>query len=110
MVSKIKPHRAGWYNLYTRPEFDGTCSVELYWCEDETPPTRFTASVQTLGTLRCDLDVQYSDLPDFESATGVMVKKLSYEVELVPSGASVEFVLYVGGRKQGSKSAKIRFA
>lgn len=110
MVSKIKPLRASWYRLYTEQEFNGTCSVKLYQCEDKTPPTRLTASVQTLGTLRCDLDVRYSALPDFASKTGMMMKRLDYEIELVPSGASVEFVLYVSGRKQGSESAKIRFA
>jgi hypothetical protein len=110
MASNIKPLRATWYMFYEREQFNGTCSVDLYQCEDEVPPTRCTPSVRTLGKLSCGLDVEYSDLPDFKSKTGVMMKKLEFELELVPSGASVEFVLYVDGRKQGSERAKIRFA
>jgi hypothetical protein len=108
-VSKMKPVSARWYRLYEEWEFDGTLSVTLYQCEDEVPPTRKTRSVQELGTLRCDLDVRYSELPDFESKQGVKMKQLTYRIDLVPSGGSVEFVLYVDGRKQGSQSAKIRF-
>ena len=110
IVSKIKPVSASWYRLYEEWEFDGTLSVALYQCEDEVPPTRNIRSVQRLGTLRCDLDVQYSDLPDFESKNGAKTKKLSYTIDLVPSGASFEFVLYLDGRKQGSQSAKIHFS
>lgn len=109
-VAKIQPVSASWYRLYEEREFDGTLSVTLYQCEDEIPPTRNTRSVQKLGTLRCDLDVRYSELPDFESKSGVKTKKLNFRIDLVPSGASVEFVLYVDGRKQGSQSAKIRFS
>lgn len=109
-VSKIKPVSASWYRLYEEWEFDRTLSLELYQCEDEVPPTRYIHSVQRLGTLCCDLDVQYADLPDFKSKTGVKMKKLAYKVEMVPSGASIEFVLYVDGRKQGSQGAKIHFS
>lgn len=108
-VSKIKPLRASWYRLITRHDFDGTLEIYLYQCEDEEPPTRYTSSVQTLGELKCDLDIQYSELPDFRSMTGVMMKRLAFEIELVPTGASVEFVLYINGRKQGSESAELRF-
>jgi hypothetical protein len=109
MVSKIKPVRMYWYRLFKEWDFDGMLSVILYQCEDGVPPSRKTSSVRKLGTLRCNLDVQYTDLPDFASKKGVMIKKLNYEVELIPSGASVEFVLYVDGRKQGSESTKIRY-
>ncbi|KAK3946034.1 hypothetical protein QBC46DRAFT_370658 [Diplogelasinospora grovesii] len=109
MTSNIKPLRASWCRLYKKKEFNGTCSVHLYQCEDEVPPTRYTPSVRTLGKFSSDLDVEYSDLPDFKSKTGVMMKKLEFELELVPSGASVKFVLYVDGRKQRGESAQIRF-
>lgn len=81
----------------------------LYQCDDEVPPDRKTSSVQQLGTFRCDLDVAYSDLPDFESKNGVLMKELEFEIEMVPTGASVEFVMYVDGKKQGGEGAKIDF-
>lgn len=108
-VSNIRPVRFHWYELLEEKEFTGTHWTDLYECEAEVPPTRYTSSVRKVGELSCNLTVKYSDLRDFKSKTGIMMKKLEYDIELVPSGASVEFIIYVGGIKQESKSAKIRF-
>jgi len=94
----------------SRSEFDGTLSIDLYQCDDEVPPTRRTANVTRIGTLHCDLDLQYSDLPDFLCKTEVTKKKLAYDIEIVPSGASVQFVLYIDGRRQGSETAKVKYS
>ncbi|TGJ86878.1 hypothetical protein E0Z10_g1906 [Xylaria hypoxylon] len=109
IVSRTEPVRMPWYNTYKPWKFDGTLSVILFQCNDEVPPNRKTSSVQQLGTLRCNLDILYSDLPKFRNHQGDRMKKLNFELEMVPSGASVEFVLYADGRKQGSKSVKISF-
>ncbi len=95
--------------MYEKSEFNGTYSIRLHSCEDEEPPERNIASVKELGKIYCKLDVQYSDLPDFHSRTGRMTKVLNYEIESVPSGASVEFILYIGGRKQGGESVVISY-
>ena len=108
-VSNIRPVRFPWYRLFEEKDFTGTYSTDLYECEAEVPPTRYTSTVRKVGQLSCDLTVKYSDLRNFKSKTGVMMKKLEFEIELVPSGASVEFVVYVDGIKQQGKSAKIRF-
>ena len=106
-MSKLRPVRHSWYNLWA--ERRKTLFVDLYQCEDEVPPTRCTANVKRLGTLQCNVDVEYKDLPYFESKRGRMMRKLSYEIELVPSGASAEFFVYVNGEKQDSKGTKIHF-
>jgi hypothetical protein len=108
-VSNIQPVRFPWYALLEEKNFTGTYSTYLYECEEEVPPTRYTSTVRKVGEIRCDLTVKYSDLQNFASITGVMIKKLKFEIELVPSGASVEFVVYVDGIKQEGKCAKIRF-
>ncbi|KAI1757988.1 hypothetical protein F4782DRAFT_475954 [Xylaria castorea] len=109
-VSRMEPIRASWRRLYEEEDFDGTFSISVFYCFDEASPTRKTSSVRRLGTLDCDLDVRYSDLPIFKSKKRVEVRKLEFELELLPSGASVQFVLYIGKRKQGSEKVHISFA
>ncbi|KAI0483753.1 hypothetical protein F4859DRAFT_473995 [Xylaria cf. heliscus] len=109
-VSTMKPVRASWYRLYEEGNFDGTFSIDIFHCFREVSPARKMTSVQKLGTLKCNLDVQYSDLPKYESVKLAFVRKLEFELELLPSGASVEFVVYIGGRKQGSEKVNISFA
>ncbi|KAI0865570.1 hypothetical protein F4860DRAFT_256850 [Xylaria cubensis] len=109
-VHKLKPVRRSFYNFVKKASFDGTMTICFYQCEDEVPPDRKTLSVDILGKLQCNLDVLYSELPDFESEIGESWKKLSYEIEMVPSGASVEFSVYIDGRKQGGKSVKFSFS
>ncbi|KAJ2997102.1 hypothetical protein NUW58_g769 [Xylaria curta] len=107
-ASKTKPVRASWCSLYRQCEFNGTLRLTLFECDERIPPSRKSSNVKPVGTLCCKLDIQYSDLPEFDSKAGGVVKILQYEIELVPSGASIEFVLYVDGRKQGGQSVKIR--
>lgn len=45
----------------------------------------------------------YQLLPDYTTMGGKVVKKASYEIEMVPSGASIEFSLYYDGKKLGSE-------
>ncbi|KAI1809459.1 hypothetical protein GGS20DRAFT_297535 [Poronia punctata] len=107
-VSKIKPKRLSWQQLWKEDEFDGMLTIRIFQCAGQNPPTRKTSSVRKLGSVVCKLDVKFSELPDFESKTGVMMKELNFELESVPSGASVEFMVYVDGRKQSCVSTKIR--
>ncbi|RWA04839.1 hypothetical protein EKO27_g10263 [Xylaria grammica] len=87
-VDKIKPVRFSWSRCYEEGGYHGTTSDRIFQCYDEVPPTRKTSNVQRLGTLKCNLDVGYSDLRDFINKRGEWVKILKYEIEMVPSGAS----------------------
>jgi hypothetical protein len=109
----MQPVRHSWFKAYTeKDEFDGNISLTFYQCDDENPPTRKVKetedAIRPLGTLCCDLGVSLSDLPSHTGTHGKRYRKLSYEVELVPSGASVEFVLYFQGERKGSEKVKIR--
>jgi len=90
-----------------KKEFTGSLSIDLYECEEIAPPSRQEPSVRKVGMICCNLAVEYSDLRNFKSKTGIAMKKLEYELELVPSGASIDFVVYVDGVKQPGKSAKV---
>jgi hypothetical protein len=65
--------------------------------------------VKNLGDINCKLDVPFSALKDFTSVTGEKLKKMKFEVEMVPSGASVEFTVYIDGRRQGRQNANVHF-
>ncbi|KAH8203365.1 hypothetical protein TruAng_002460 [Truncatella angustata] len=111
LVSKMEPVRHSYYRIYEEELFGKFFTLNLYQCDDEAPPARITNSVRKLGELSCKLDVGFSDLPDYpRKGSGPATKRLKLDIELVPSGASVEFVLYVYGRKQGGEHAKICFA
>lgn len=103
----MKPVRRPWYRLFEESEFHGTLAFTIYHCDAVLAPIRRTTSVRTLGKLYIELDVEYSDLPDFVNKNGLKLKRLDYETEWIVSGASVEFVVYINGRKQGSESVKI---
>ncbi|KAI1272591.1 hypothetical protein F5Y07DRAFT_403302 [Xylaria sp. FL0933] len=106
LVSKIEPVRASWWSNWREEEFNGSLIIQLLQCDEEMPPTRRDLSVKELGILHCVLDVRYSDLPNLGTKKGV--KQLTCEIEMVPSGASVEFSVYIDGRKQGRRSVEMR--
>jgi hypothetical protein len=107
-VSKKDPFRNAYYRIY-REDFGGSFTVDILQCEDMDPPKRKSSNVSTLCTINCTLDIPFSSLPDFINPSGEKFKKMSYVVEMVPSGATIEFVVYIDGRRQGTQNASIRF-
>lgn len=84
-------------------------TVNLLQCHDATAPTRRTSNVITLCEIKCTIDKPYSAFEDFVNNKGERLKKFSYELEMVPSGAAMEFVVYFDGKKQETQNAKIVF-
>lgn len=72
-------------------------------------PSRKISTVVSLSEIKCTITKSYAEFEDFVNSKGERLKKLSYEIEMVPSGAAVEFVVYIDGTKQGSQMAKIVF-
>jgi hypothetical protein len=84
-------------------------TTDLQTCEDEQPPDRLTSSVKELCDIESSLDVPFHSLPNWTNSEGQRFKKLEYEVEMVPSGATLEVAVYIDGRKQDSKNTAVRF-
>ncbi|KAI8281092.1 Heat shock 70 kDa protein 12B [Colletotrichum sp. SAR 10_98] len=90
VVSKKNPVRHDFYELVkTADEFNGKVNITL-WC-------RF----------QIDIPTPFSELKDFKTASGRVVKKLSYEIEMIPSGASLDIAVYMAGKKLGSRSVRV---
>ena len=39
----------------------------------------------------------------------MITKRLDYKLEMVPSGASMDFVVYIEGRKLGRQNVEVQF-
>ncbi|KAL3455943.1 hypothetical protein BJX64DRAFT_53416 [Aspergillus heterothallicus] len=108
-VSTTEPLRHNFYRLYKK-DFGGSFAVELFECEEHSAPNRLDRNVVRHCKIDCTLDVPFETLEDFTSAeTGSRMKKMSFDLEMVPSGATVQFVVYIDGRRQGSQNANVRF-
>ncbi|KAL4807449.1 hypothetical protein BDV18DRAFT_167977 [Aspergillus unguis] len=108
-VSTTDPVRFNFYRLY-RQDFGGKFGVELYSSEEADVPTRLQKGVTRHCKIDCTLDVPFSSLEDFRSAgTGEWMKRMSFDLEMVPSGATVGFVVYVEGRRMGGQNATVVF-
>ncbi|KAI1326451.1 hypothetical protein F5Y16DRAFT_374825 [Xylariaceae sp. FL0255] len=116
-VSKMQPVRYSWRQIFGEEEkftFNGILATTIYQCDDDEPPTRKARGVRDtireLGTLRCDLGISFQDIPIYTVHEGKTYRKLTYQIELVPSGASVDFVLYYKGKRKGSETVKVQFS
>ncbi|KAF5516035.1 Heat shock 70 kDa protein 12B [Colletotrichum siamense] len=110
VVSKKDPVREKYYELYRRMgDFDGKLNVTLWTCEENEPPERKDFRVNSQSNFQMKVEAKFSELPDFKTASGIVVKKLTYEIEMIPSGASLDIAVYMNGEKLGSQNASVQF-
>ncbi|KAI2620987.1 actin-like ATPase domain-containing protein [Hypomontagnella submonticulosa] len=112
-VPKLQPVQHSFYQLFSSEdayyEASSEFKAKVKQCDDDTPPSRNTSKVKDLCTITVKLDVPYEALEDFYGAQGKMLKKLDYTVEMVPSGASIDFAVLYDGIKLGSQNARVEF-
>jgi len=107
-VSKKDPVRKAYYRTY-RTDFGGSCSLDLMQYDELDPPTRKTADVKSLCTIDFTTGIPYEKLPDFTNPKGEVLKRLSFEIEMTPSGASLDFVVLINGKRQGAQNVAVNF-
>jgi hypothetical protein len=61
------------------------------------------------ASLKCKTDITYADLEEHPKSKGGNFKKLTYDVRMVPSGAAVEFSVFVNGKNVGSSNVDIQY-
>ncbi|KAJ6125279.1 hypothetical protein N7471_012596 [Penicillium samsonianum] len=110
-VLKAEPVRHDYYTCYKDEDEFGEChETNIYQCDDENPPSRRSSRVKKLCTIRINRQhISYNSLPDFVGDSGVRSKKWNFELEMVPSGASNEFIVHYQGRRLGSGKAEVDF-
>lgn len=83
--------------------------MKIWQCGDDNPPSRASTSVKLYGTVKSTLDIPFSSLSDYTNRNGEKMKKMSYLVEMIPSGASLEFAVSIGGRRLGKSNVAVKF-
>ncbi|KAI1758900.1 actin-like ATPase domain-containing protein [Hypoxylon sp. FL1150] len=106
--SQSSPVRKSFYRTF-RTDFGNDLQLreEIFQCTDETPPSRHDESVSHLCTIHWNSDVSFKNLEWVTNSVGVRYKRLFYDLEFIPQGATVEIVAYVGGRKQKGKDSVV---
>ncbi|KAI0857724.1 actin-like ATPase domain-containing protein [Xylaria cubensis] len=109
-VDKMNPVSRHWVKYYhSASDYDHNISFTIYQCNDDDPPSRMIESVKPFCKASFKIEIPYKYLPDYTNESGRSFKKVDYDVEMVPSGASVEFMVLYKGQKIGSRSIDIKF-
>lgn len=97
------------WNVKLPRDTKGRLATDLVQCDSSHPPDRRDDTVKNLCELKCTL-VDKSALKNFTTADGKKrLKSLDFDLEMVPSGASMDFVFYVNDRKQGSSNVTAEY-
>ncbi|KAI0543985.1 hypothetical protein F4679DRAFT_566597 [Xylaria curta] len=107
-VSTKNSVRRHWMFTY-RSQFSGSISVEIFSCDEETPPPRKNDTVKRMCSIDCNIDTPFSKLKDWVNPAGEKLKRLDFDIEMVPSGATLEFNIYVGDQKMGASNVAVNF-
>jgi hypothetical protein len=107
-VSKKDAVRHEFYQVYEKDP-GRKFSIAFLQCDEVVAPDRRIASVVPLCELNCIINKSFSEYEDYVNPKGVRMKRFSYEVEMVPSGATVEFAVYHDGKKLGTQNTNVKF-
>jgi hypothetical protein len=83
--------------------------VDLYQSAVENAPTRKTREVERLCIITCLCETPYDQLPIFTNACKETFRRLSYDVEMTSTGASLDWAVYIDGKKQGQKNVEVQY-
>ena len=106
---EANPIRYKWYRTLKKDHTDTSFTETICQCEEPESPRRRTSAVKELCVIDYTLDVAISSLQDWTNPKGVSLKRFNFEIEMKPAGASVEFIVYFDGRRQGGQHVNIRF-
>ncbi|KAG7294155.1 hypothetical protein NEMBOFW57_004223 [Staphylotrichum longicolle] len=105
-----KPIRRSFCHYFeTKDQFDAHSFTQpIVRCSDDHPPSRKTDSVQTLCQITySNPDMSFDKLENCRGKNLKVLKSLSFEIEMVPSGASTVFSVEYKGTKLGSQNAGV---
>ncbi|VUC25098.1 unnamed protein product [Clonostachys rosea] len=106
-VMTAEPIKQLFYQLFEPKSYGSALNINLLQCELDNPPSRRDGSVTQFGNIRCQISHLVKDFEIFEAANDQKCKKMNYEVEMVPSGASTVFTLHFKGQKLGSHECQL---
>ncbi|OBT67118.1 hypothetical protein VE03_04430 [Pseudogymnoascus sp. 23342-1-I1] len=112
-VIKAKPVSHNFYCSYgldDEDKFDETITEVILQCDDDTPPSKRTRNVKELCKVHVNReDTSFNSLEEFVGKNGRTLKRWDFDLKMVPSGASTEFVFSHQGEVLASGEADIDF-
>jgi hypothetical protein len=107
-VSKKDPIKYNFYYLYSEDP-GSKFMVNMRQCEDDVPPSQAGPTVADSCTITWTMLTPFALLPDYTNSAGEILKKLEFDLEMIPSGASIEFAVFINGKRQGGSNTSVRF-
>ncbi|KAF5593958.1 hsp70 family chaperone [Fusarium pseudoanthophilum] len=105
-VQKDKPLRKSFYrafeNRHEYEKFVHNAKEEILQCDHRKPPKMENHLVTRFCEIKISLTKSFEQLDDYDSPGRKRLKRIDFDIEMVPSGASVEFSVYEGDRKIGT--------
>ncbi|KAJ2992964.1 hypothetical protein NUW58_g1993 [Xylaria curta] len=114
-VSAEQPIRHTFYKTFTTEEnfeeHGGILVSDILQCDDDIPPERENSKLKVLCEIgwKHDGNITFDSLESYRGGNGNMLKKLSYEVVMIPSGASTEFAIYHQDMKVAAQNLQVTF-
>jgi hypothetical protein len=106
-VSKNDPVKHSWFDLYSQDP-GSRLVVCIQQCENDVPPSRAGPTVTNSCTITCTTLTPFALLPDYINGAGEKIKKRDFDLVMIPSGASVDFAVYINGIKLGSSNISVQ--
>ncbi|KAI1162283.1 actin-like ATPase domain-containing protein [Nemania serpens] len=110
-----EPIRKELYRTFaTKEEYEqtgGSFVEDILQCDGDFPPQRKNKNMEVLCKISWNQDrgIPFDLLDDYKGENGKRLKKLSYEVVMLPSGASTSFIIYHKGTRVASHDVQVNF-
>jgi len=108
-IGDERPVRFRYYQLLRNPLEGNMFDVDLYQSAVKNAPTRKTQEVERLCVITCLCETPYNQLPIFTNMLGETFRKLYYNIEMTSTGASLDFAVYMDGKRLGQKNVEVQY-
>ncbi|CAI6065131.1 unnamed protein product [Clonostachys chloroleuca] len=107
VVMTAEPVKHNFYHIFEKDSHKKGMAMDLLQCELDNPPKRRDSSVTTMGQMSCQISHLVKDFDLYIAPTDEKCKRMNYEVEMVPSGASTVFAVYFKGKQLGTHECQL---
>ncbi|KAK2053962.1 actin-like ATPase domain-containing protein [Colletotrichum caudatum] len=106
-VSITSPVRHEFHRLYTSAPLE--VSDSLYISSAWPPPPEQNSTVKKLCEITWNKQIDFEGLPRYTNRLGKVFYDLTFEIEMVCAGASIDFSIIHNGKRVGAKNVSVVF-
>jgi hypothetical protein len=108
-ISETRPVKHGFYQLLKGWENVSSISSTLELSRAARPPSRPDDTVKTLCRVSWQKELDLATFPAWHNSLGEMYRKVSFDIEMISDGASVEFRVLIGKEQLASQNVQVLF-